>query len=146
MFLRIARAKPVGRYCSIQRNIQQYYPIPPWLRLGIVSILSSFFGPKLTNCYHANSGASWMQYIEAPAPGMTGALTVKCKFCDNYTSRNKSHFFQHICEIHFFDELDEELRKVPFIYYLSTCIPQKFCKNRVFWSKEEYNDVWFMSF
>jgi hypothetical protein len=45
MFLRIARAlpgaipsaraKPVGRYCSIQRNIQQYYPIPPRLCLGI---------------------------------------------------------------------------------------------------------------
>ena len=47
MFLRIARAlpgaipsaraKPVGRYCSIQTNIQQYYPIPPRLQLGIVS-------------------------------------------------------------------------------------------------------------
>ena len=30
-----ARVKPVGWYCSIQRNIQQYYPIPPRLRLGI---------------------------------------------------------------------------------------------------------------
>ena len=72
----------------------------------------------------AYSGASWMQYIEAPRPELTGALTVRCKFCDNYTSRNKSHFFQHLCEIHFFDELDEELRKhreVPFKCPVSEC-------------------------
>ena len=72
----------------------------------------------------AYSGASWMQYIEAPRPELTGALTVRCKFCDNYTSRNKSHFFQHLCENHFFDELDEELRKhreVPFKCPVSEC-------------------------